>query len=208
MVDQTRYQMNSWRWGNPRAFGDQVDRSNPQRTSSGKYEHTIKRSSWYGSDDLGATIEQPSSRQFKPGYFLAVISLNWGETIDEDVDDETGADSRAPSGEGSRPGNGNDSVNGDGEKETQGGEKATGKGKVTQDGKGKGNWKGKWMGKGKGKGTAMEEGRGRGREMVKGKVLLNKHQGEMISVMVLRCSCRSKCTRQTRTRRDNYSRYI
>ena len=35
-VDKTRDQMNNWRWDNPSAFGDQVDRSNPQTTSSGK----------------------------------------------------------------------------------------------------------------------------------------------------------------------------
>jgi len=34
MFDKTRDQMNNWRWDNPRAFGDQVDRSNPQTTSS------------------------------------------------------------------------------------------------------------------------------------------------------------------------------
>ena len=29
MFDKTRDQMNNWRWDNPHAFGDQVDRSNP-----------------------------------------------------------------------------------------------------------------------------------------------------------------------------------
>jgi len=35
MLDITHDEMNNWRWGNPCAFGDQVDRSNPPRTSSG-----------------------------------------------------------------------------------------------------------------------------------------------------------------------------
>jgi len=40
MFDKTRDQMNNWRWDNPRAFGDQVNRSNPQATSSGKVKRT------------------------------------------------------------------------------------------------------------------------------------------------------------------------
>jgi hypothetical protein len=43
-------------------FGDQVDRSNPQTTSSGKVKRTSERFSWHGSDDLRATIEPPSCR--------------------------------------------------------------------------------------------------------------------------------------------------
>ena len=34
MFDKTHDQMNNWRWDNPRAFGDQVDRSNPPTHSS------------------------------------------------------------------------------------------------------------------------------------------------------------------------------
>jgi len=54
-------------------------------------------------------------------------------------------------------------------------------------------------GRGKGRGRRRETVKGR--EMVKGKVLLNKPQGEMISLVPLLCSCRSKCQRQTWTRR-------
>jgi hypothetical protein len=36
MFDKTHDQMNNWRWDNPHAFGDVVDRSNLQTTSSGK----------------------------------------------------------------------------------------------------------------------------------------------------------------------------
>jgi len=36
MNDKTRDKMKQQRWDNPHAFGDQVDRSNPQTTSSGK----------------------------------------------------------------------------------------------------------------------------------------------------------------------------
>src|SRR5882757_5527317 len=40
MFHKTRYQMKNWRWDDPHAFGDQVDRSNPQTTSSGKVKRT------------------------------------------------------------------------------------------------------------------------------------------------------------------------
>jgi len=72
MFDITRDQMNNWRWENPRAFGDQVDRANPPRTSSGQVKRTGERFSWYGSDDPMEKIEPPSCRQYKPGDFLAV----------------------------------------------------------------------------------------------------------------------------------------
>jgi len=63
----------------------------------------------------------------------------------------------------------------------------------------KGLGKGREQRTGRGKGR----GRGRGRETVKGKVLLNEPQEEMISLVPLLCSCRSKCQRQTWTRRAN-----
>ena len=94
------------------------------------------------------------------------------------------------SGGRSRPGDDNDNDDGEGEEDTQGGEKGTGKGREQR------------MGRGKGR------GRGRGREMVKGKVLLNKPQGEMISLVPLLRSCRRKCQRQTWTWRANWSGYI
>jgi len=56
MLDKTRDHVIHWRWHNPHAFGDQVDRSNPQTTSSGMVERTGKRFSWYCSDDLMAMI--------------------------------------------------------------------------------------------------------------------------------------------------------
>jgi hypothetical protein len=160
MFDKTRDQMKNWRWDNPRAFGDQVDHSNPQTTSSGKVIRTCERFSWYGRDDLRAKIEPPSCRQYKPGDFLAVRPLNWDEIIDEDDDDDNWADPGAPSGGRSRPGDGNDNDNGESEEDTQGGEKGTGKGKGIKDGRGKG----RRLRTGRGK------GRGRGRETVKGKV--------------------------------------
>jgi hypothetical protein len=150
MFDKTRDQMNNWRWDNPRAFGDQVDCSNPQTTSSGKVRRTGEHFSWYGSDDLKATIEPPSCRQNKPGDFLAIRPLNWDEIIDEDDDDENWADPGAPSGGRIRPGDDNDNDDGKGEEDTQGGEKGTRKGKGTKDEKGKGKGKGKGNGKGKG----------------------------------------------------------
>jgi len=61
------------------------------------------------------------------------------------------------------------------------------------------------MGRGKGRRLRRGGGKGRGRgiETVKGKVLLNKPQGEMISLVPLLCSCRRNCQRQTWTRRAN-----
>jgi len=158
MFDITRDQMNNWRWDNPGAFGDQVDRSNPQTTSSGKVKHTSERFSWYGSDDLSAKIEPPSCRQYKPDDFLAVRPLNWDEIIEEDDDDDNWADPGGPTSGRRRPGDGNDNDNGEGEENTQGGDKRTGKGKGTKDGKGKvkatedvkGKGKGKWKRHGKG----------------------------------------------------------
>ena len=150
MFDKTRDQMNNWRWDNPHGFGDQVDRSNSQRTSPGKVKRTAERVSWYGSDDLRASIGPPSCRQYKPGVILAVRPLNWDEIIDEDDDDENWADPGAPSGGRSCPGDGNDNDNGESEEDTQGGEKGTGKGKGTKDVKGKEKGKGKGNGNGKG----------------------------------------------------------
>ena len=142
--------MYNLRWDNPRAFEDQVDRSNPQSTSSGKVKRTGERFSWYGSDDLCAKIEPPSCRQYKPGDFLAVRPLNWDEIIDEDDDDENWADPGAPSGGRSRPGDGNENDDGESEEDTQGSKNVTGKGKGTKDVKGKGKGKGKGNGNGKG----------------------------------------------------------
>jgi hypothetical protein len=56
MFDTTRNQMNNWRWDNHCAFGDQVDRSNLQTTSSGRVKRTSESFSSYGSDDLRAKI--------------------------------------------------------------------------------------------------------------------------------------------------------
>jgi len=59
------------------------------------------------------------------------------------------------------------------------------------------------MGRGHRSGRQPRKGRGRGRETAKGKVLLNKPQEEMISLVPLLCSCRTKCMRRTRTRKAN-----
>jgi len=72
MFDTTRDQMNNCRWDNHHSFGDRVDRSNLQTTSSGKVECTAERFSWYSSDGPRAKIEPPSCRQYKVGDFLAV----------------------------------------------------------------------------------------------------------------------------------------
>jgi len=136
-------------------------------------------------------IEPPTCRQYEPGDFLAVRPLNWDEMIDEDDDDENWADSGAPSGARSCPGDDNDNDDDEGEEDTQGGETRTGK------------RKGPKHGRGNGRRLRMGRGtvRGRGRETVKGKVLLNKPQGEVISLVPLLCSCRRICQRQTWTQR-------
>ena len=70
--------------------------------------------------------------------------------------------------------------------------------------KGMGNGREQIMGRGKGRRlrTGRGMGRVRGRETVKGNVLLNKPQREVISLVPLRCSCRRKCLRQTWTQRS------
>jgi hypothetical protein len=67
----------------------------------------------------------------------------------------------------------------------------------------------KGLGKGREQRMGSRKGRGKCREIVKGKVLLNKPQGEMISLVPLLCSCGRKRIRQIRTRRANlYHREI
>jgi len=90
MFDKPCDQMNIWRWDNPRAFRDQVNRSNRYTTSSGKVKCTGERFSWYSSDDLRAMIKPPSCRWYRPGDFVAVRPLNWDEIIDERMTMRTG----------------------------------------------------------------------------------------------------------------------
>jgi len=82
MLDETRNQMNNWRWDNPHAFGDQLDRSNPQATSLGKVKRTSEHFSWYGSDVLQAKIELRSCLEYMPRNILAVRPLIWEEIIE------------------------------------------------------------------------------------------------------------------------------
>ena len=133
MFNKTCYQINNWRWDNPSAFGNQVDRSNQQITRSGKVKCTSKCISWYGSDDLRATIEPPSCRHNKAGDFLAVRPLNLDGMIDQDDDNKNWADPGAPSSGRSSPGDDNANDDGEGAEDMQGGEKGPGKGKGTKD---------------------------------------------------------------------------
>jgi len=168
MFDKTCDQMNNCRWDNPCAFGDQVDHSNPQTTSSWKVIHTTEHFSWYGSPDLWAKIEPPSRQQYKPGDFLAVRPVSWDEIIDEDDDDENWVDRAALCGGSSRPGDGNDNDDDKGEEDTQGRGirnrkrmevmNRKGKREATKDGKGKG--KATEGGKRKGKGNGTGKGKG------------------------------------------------
>jgi hypothetical protein len=127
---------------------------------------------------------------------MAVGPLNWNQIINENDDDDSCADPSALSGGRSQPSNGNGNDDSEGEEDTQGGERRTEKVKGTKDGKGKG------------KGKATEEGKGSGRETVKGKVLLNKPQEEIISLVPLLCSCTRECISQSRIRMATYSAYI
>jgi hypothetical protein len=156
LFDTTLDQMDNWRWDNPRAFGYQVDHSNPQKTSWGKVKPTGECVSLYGSDNPMAKVEPPSCRRYKPGDFLAVRPLNWDKIIDEDEDDGNCANPSAPSGGRSCPGDGNDNDDGESQEDMQGCENGTGKGKGTKDGKEK------WKGKGKGKRKAKGNGKGKG----------------------------------------------
>jgi len=180
MFEKTRDQMNHWRWDNPHAFGDQVVRSNPQKTSSGKIKRIREGYSWYGSDDLRVKIQPPSCQQYKQRYFLAVGPLYRDEIINEDDSDENWAYPRVPSGGMSRPGDGNDNDDGKGEEEMQGSGKRTGEmkgvkdgqdeqkaaedrnqmGKATEKENGKGKGKGKWNRHGKVKGIVKQTAEG------------------------------------------------
>jgi len=154
MFDKTRDQMNNLRWDNRLAFGEQVDRSNPQTTCSGQVKCTGERFSWYSSNDPRAMIEPPSCRQYKPGGFLAVRPLNWDDIIDEDDDVENWSDPGTLRGGRSHPGDGNDNDNSEGEEDTQGGEKWTGNGKGSKNSRG--NGKGKGTGNCKGNGIVKQ----------------------------------------------------
>jgi len=98
MFDRTRDQMNNWRWDNPQAFGDQVDRSNLHTTNLGKVKRTHNCFPCYGTDDPRAKIEPPSCWQYKAGDFLTIRQLDCDEIIDEDDGDENWADPGMRSG--------------------------------------------------------------------------------------------------------------
>jgi hypothetical protein len=192
--------MNNWRRDNPCSYGDEFDHSNHQKTSSGKVKGTGERFSLNGSNNLRLKIKSPSYRQYKSGDFLAIRPLTWEELIDADNDDMNWVDPGAPGSGRSRPSHRNDNDDCEGDEDTQCHGIWTGKEKGTKDGKGQGK------GKEKGKGKAMEEGKRKGNG--NGKELLYKPQGERISLVLLLCSCRRKCTRQSRTQRANWSGYI
>jgi hypothetical protein len=138
-------------------------------------------------------IVPPSCWQYKPATFLAVRSLNWDEIFEEDDDGENWADPDGPSSGCSCPRDGSYNHDRDGEENRQGGEAGSGTGKGTMNGKRK--ERRLRMGRGK--------GRGRGRETVKGEVLSNTPQGEMIIHMPLPSNCRRKWMRQSQTWRAN-----
>jgi len=117
MFDKTCDQMNNWGRDNPCAFGDHVDCSNPQTTSSGKVKSTGEHFSWHGTDHVRVKIEPPRCRQYKPVDFLALRTLDWDEIIDKNDDDENWPDPGAASGRWSQPCDGNDNDNTEGEED-------------------------------------------------------------------------------------------
>jgi hypothetical protein len=151
MFDKTCNRMNNWSCENPRALGDDVDRSNPQTIVLGQDKHTGMRFSWYISDDLRAKIEPLGCSQYKPGDFMAVGPWICNEITNEYNDDDNWADRRVPSCAWSRPRDGNDPDHSGGEEDMLGGETGNGKGKGTEGGKGKE------------KGKATDEGKGQGK---------------------------------------------
>jgi hypothetical protein len=80
--------------------------------------------------------------------------------------------------------------------------------RVVRNDPGKGRVQRMERGKGRGKRRVRQRRKGRGRETVKEKVLLNKPQEEMISLVPLLCCCRRNCIRHTRTQRANQSGYL
>ena len=133
MINKDCNQINSWGWDSPRAVRDQVDRSDPQTTSSGKVNRTRVHFSLYGCDDLRGEMQSPKCQHYKRGDFLAVRPLTCDEIIHEDDDDEHWVNPRAPSGGRSHLGDGIDNDHSAGEKDMQGSEKGTGNGKETND---------------------------------------------------------------------------
>jgi hypothetical protein len=91
--------------------------------------------------------------------------------INEDEDDETLPDHRAPCGGRFCSGNDNDNDDSEGDDETQGGQKLTRTGNRTNDVQGKGK------GKSKGKGKATEEGMGKGKGNSKGTGIVKQTPG-------------------------------
>jgi hypothetical protein len=88
MFDNTGNQTNNQWWDNLRAFGDQVDCSNPQTTSSWRGKSTRESFTCYSCDDPWVKVEPSRCQLFKAGDFLAVRRLNWDETINDDDNDE------------------------------------------------------------------------------------------------------------------------
>jgi len=167
MFDKTCNKMINRRWEKPRAFGDQVDRSNPQKTSSGKFMYTGEHSSWYRINDFSTKVEGPCCQQSKPGDILAVGPLDWDEIIEEDYDNENGV-GPGPWNHG-RSGGRDDKVNDGSERKVdrQCSQKGSRKGKGTKDGIGTGKrkatdkGKGKWKRNGKATGIVVTKPRRR-----------------------------------------------
>jgi hypothetical protein len=145
----------------------------------GKIEHTGERFSWYRSDDVRVKVQPPSCRQYKAGNFLAIRPLNWDVVMDEDDYGDNWADHGEPGSDGGVMGIAMTMT--------------TMRVMRTR----------RAVRKGPGKGMEQRTARGHGWATVKGKILLNKPQGEMISLVPWLCSCRSKCQRHTSSRRAN-----
>jgi len=65
-----------------------------------------------------AKIEVATCRQYNPGDFVVVRPKNWAKLIEEDDNDEHGADPGAPSCGWWCHGDGNDNEDGEGQEDT------------------------------------------------------------------------------------------
>jgi hypothetical protein len=157
LVDTTSDQGNNWRGDNHRAFEDQVDCSDPFKTSSGASVRHCMHFGLYSSNKLRINIQQPGCRHDKPGEVLVVRPLNLDEKIDNQDDNEKSRNSGEPIGETSSLRDVQENDDCQGEEAKQGVENGTGMRKGTN--KREGNGKGKQNRNSKAKGSVKHNPR-------------------------------------------------
>jgi hypothetical protein len=133
MFNISRHELNNWRWDRPSALGDEVIRSNPQKTRLVKLNLAGEHFSSYGSGELMATVEQPACRLCKRGDFFAIRRLNRDQAIANDDDDENCGGPEMPSCVLSHPGHKDGNDDGNGEEGMPGGVTGTRNGRGRKD---------------------------------------------------------------------------